>query len=66
MKSFEEALTDGNFIQDEQGSYIHAWKDGDDTYEFWFEKLLWDNQYYVAIYKNGDLVTEKIVVKPGK
>ena len=35
-------------------------------YELCFEKLLFDNQWYVALYKNQNLLTEKVVVKPGK
>ena len=34
-------------------------------YELCFERLLFDNQWYVALYKNKDLLTEKVVIKPG-
>lgn len=34
-------------------------------YELNFEPLLFKNQYYVALYKNQELMTEKVVVKPG-
>lgn len=37
-----------------------------DGYELCFEQLLLDEQMYVALYKDGELLTEKVVVKPGK
>lgn len=40
-------------------------EDGGNKYELRFEPLLFDNQYYVALYKNKELMTEKVVVKPG-
>lgn len=52
-------------MQLNNSSYKFEWKDGDNEYELWFEKLLYDDQYYVALYKNMELMTEKVVVKPG-
>lgn len=64
MLTFAEALIIG-FTLDEFGCRTFSWKDGENTYELMFEPLLFDNQYYVALYKNRDLMTEKVVVKPG-
>lgn len=63
MKSFIEALKDGGFVTDIEGSWSLKL---DDNYEIWFEKLLFDNQYYLAFYKDSDLLFEKIVIIPGK
>lgn len=49
-------------------SPVEYWtfKFGDnDEYELNFEPLLFENQYYVALYKNQELLTEKVVIKPG-
>lgn len=62
MKTFEEALSQ-DFEKKLDGSYSLKFGDG---YELMFEKLIWDNQYYVALYKGMDLLAEKVVVKPGK
>lgn len=34
-------------------------------YELCFEPLLFDKQMYVALYRNRQLLTTKVVVKPG-
>lgn len=61
MQTFEEATE--NLEQKMDGSKVFKFGDG---YELWFEKLIWDNQYYVALYdKNLNLLTDKIVIKPG-
>jgi hypothetical protein len=63
MKTTEQALLDGYTLEGELG---FSFKFGDnDEYELWFEPLLFDNQMYVALYKNQSLLTEKVVVKPG-
>lgn len=36
-----------------------------DGYELCFEPLIWNNQMYVALYKDMELLTEKVVVMPG-
>lgn len=64
MKTFSEALIAGKF-QSQKASYHFDWKDGENKYELWFEKLLGYNQYYVAIYKNQEILTERVVIKPG-
>ncbi len=60
MQTFEEALK--NWEVGIEGSYHFKFGDG---YELWFEKLIWDNQYYVALYKDQELLTTKVVIKPG-
>lgn len=45
-----------------QGYWSFKFGDG---YELCFEPLIWDGQYYVALYKNFGLLTEKVVIKPG-
>lgn len=61
MISFREALRKG--FEESDGYYSFKFGDG---YELNFEPLLFDNQYYVALYKNKELLTEKVVVKLGK
>ena len=34
--------------------------------EIWLEELLFDQQWYLAVYKNLDLVAPKVVVNIGK
>lgn len=62
MKTFLEALEDGGF-EDLNGSWRMTFGD---NYELWFEQLLFDKQYFVALYENKNLIGEKVVVKPGK
>jgi len=82
MQTFQEALEQGfKILGDSPPSaafvfeQLHPWathqngywsfKFGD-GYELCFEPLLWDNQYYVALYKDHELLTNKVCVKPGK
>lgn len=39
---------------------------GGSAFELRFEPLLYDQQYYVALYRDGELLTNKVVIKPGK
>lgn len=42
----------------------YSFKFGDkEEFELCFEPLLFDNQMYVALYKNGELLINKVVVK---
>lgn len=72
MLSFEDALKKGFTLEDFDPESIgskgyHSFSFGDNKeYELCFEPLIFDNQYYVALYKNLELLTEKVVVKPGK
>lgn len=61
MRTTLEALNDG--FKREQGYYSFKFGEG---YELCFESLLFDKQYYVALYQNQVLLTDKVVVKPGK
>lgn len=61
---YQEAARVAGMDIDKQ-SWHFDWDDGENHYELWFEKLLWDDQYYVAVYKNQELLTNKVVVKPG-
>lgn len=80
MKTFEEALKAGFKRTDNRTGFIVS-KDGieaefnegywtftfgnNNEYELCFEPLIFDQQYYVAVYKNKELLTEKVVIKPG-
>lgn len=61
MQSFDEAIKAG-FKMDEDGNW--SFKSGE--YELCFERLLFNDQFYVALYKNHELLTNKVVIKPGK
>lgn len=62
MQSTREALEEGF----KKKNYGYSFQFGDnDEYELTFEQLLFDGQMYVAVYKNGSLLTNKVVVKPG-
>lgn len=60
MKTTKEALS--GWGRDEFGPCLKF----DGGIEVRLEPLLFDNQWYLAVYKNGDLVAPKVVVKPGK
>lgn len=72
MLSFEDALKKGFTLEDfdsesllAKGYYRFVFGD-DKEYELCFEPLIFDTQYYVALYENQELLTEKVVVNPGK
>lgn len=64
MQSTREALLEG-FEVNRFGNFTFTFGDNDE-YELCFESLLWDGQMYVALYKNKELLTNKVVVKKGK
>lgn len=68
MQTTKEALIEGFEAKDiiPGGSVLkyYSFKFGD-GYELCFEPLIMDEQMYVALYKDGDLLTKKVVVKPG-
>lgn len=61
MQTTLEALSEG--YMGTQHGFVFAFGDG---YELIFEPLLFDNQMYVALYKDHNLLTNKVVIKPGK
>lgn len=65
MQNFLDALIEGFKEQFVAGSYVFYFGENME-YELCFERLIFDNQYYVALYKDGALLTNKVVVKPGK
>ncbi len=65
MQSFDEALEKGFKIKKIDNCVYHQLEFGD-GYKLCFEPLIWDDQYYVALYKDKELLTGKVVVKPGK
>lgn len=62
MLTTKQALNEG--FKKTEGYYSFTFGN-DNEYELCFEPLLWNNQMYVALYKNKELLTEKVVVKPG-
>ena len=62
MQTTDEALINGFNWEDEPGYWSFKTDDG---YELCFEPLIFDGQMYVALYKDGLLITNKVVVKPG-
>lgn len=61
MQTTLESLNKGF---EDMGSYwVYRFGDG---YELCFESLLYDEQMYVALYKNKVLLVNKVAVKPGK
>lgn len=48
----------------EETDYGWVYKFGD-GYTLEFERLIWDNQMYVGLYKDQSLLTSKVVVTPG-
>lgn len=61
MISTIEAILKGFDVQ--EGGFVHKFGDG---YELWLEKLLFDGQWYIALYKDQELLIPKVVVKIGK
>jgi hypothetical protein len=66
MQTTLEALMEGfELINPEGVPGYFSFKFGD-GYELCFEPLLEESQMYVALYKDGYLLTNKVVIKPGK
>ena len=66
MKTFLEALIDGGWKLKQHG-YWSLDTSGMEIAEITFEPCLFDEQHYLAAYdKDGNLLFEKIVIKPGK
>jgi len=64
MKTTLEAIIDGGFILDPESHYFKF--NFGEGYELSLEPLVTPGQFYVALYKNEDLLIEKIPVKIGK
>lgn len=64
MQTFRQSLQKG-FKQTSNGDYWSFVFGDDGEYELAFEPLFFDGQHYVALYKNKELLTEKVVIKPG-
>jgi hypothetical protein len=56
------ALAQG-FELDENKTFVYKFGDG---YELCFEPLIFDEQWYLALYQNQQLLIPKVVVKIGK
>lgn len=61
METTKEALK--NWQKDELGFYKLVLENG---YEICLEPLIFDEQWYLAIYQNEGLIAPKVVVKVGK
>lgn len=64
MQTTYDALMDGFTPDIDNMSFSFRFGDNRE-YELCFEPLLFDKQMYVALYKNRELLTNKVVVKPG-
>lgn len=64
MQTFQQAINDG-FEAKEPGYYSYVFGKNKE-YELAFEPLLFEDQFYVALYRDGELLTNKVVIKPGK
>lgn len=64
MQTTYDALSDGFTPDINNMAFVFRFGDNRE-YELCFEPLLFDNQMYVALYKNRELLTNKVVVKPG-
>ena len=64
MQTTKEALTEWG--QDSYGPVTRIEAHVDDVIEVRIEPLLYDDQFYVAVYQNDVLVAPKVVCKPGK
>lgn len=69
MKTFLSAIRENiynvvGFEVSGEGSIRFTFGENDE-YELWLERLIFDDQYYLALYKNKEPMMEKIVIKPG-
>lgn len=64
MQTTFDALIEG-FTPDINNMSFSYRFGNNNEYELCFEPLLFDKQMYVALYKNRELLTNKVVVKPG-
>lgn len=62
MRTFIESLEEGYSLKD--GCMCFTFGDNKE-YQLCFEPLLTVGQFYVALYKNKNLLTTKVVIKPG-
>jgi hypothetical protein len=63
-QTFMTALRDGKFKSQPGKGWVFEWHHGDDLYECVFEPITISQIFYVALYKNGELLTERVPVKP--
>lgn len=63
MQTTAEALSQGFVKKDHLWSFTFGGTH--EEYELCFEDCICDGQMYVALYKRGRLLTNKVVVKPG-
>ena len=61
MQSTLEAIKEG--FETSEAGFFYKFGDG---YELWLEQLLFDGQWYMALYKDHNLMISKVVVKIGK
>ncbi len=65
MKTTDEALKKWQKSSENKGVYSFRFGDNDE-YEITLEPLLFAGQYYLALYKNEELILpEKVVIKKG-
>lgn len=64
MQTTFDALMEGYTVDVNTMSFNYRFGDNNE-YEVCFEPLLFDKQMYVAIYKNRQLLTNKVCIKPG-
>lgn len=64
MQTTEEAIKQGFEVDIETGCNVFRFGENNE-YELVFEPLIWNNQFYVALYKNKELLINKVVMKPG-
>lgn len=67
MQTFQDALDQGFTPEKMIGGIpeVYSFKFGD-GYELCFERLIFNEQFYVALYKDQSLLTAKVPIKPGK
>lgn len=64
MQTFDDAVS--GFNKDPDNGTLRFLFGEKQEYELSLEPLLYENQFYVALYKDGELIIPKIPCKPGK
>lgn len=63
MENSIDAISEGFTLDEEAGVWMYNFGDG---YQLCLEPLMWDGQFYMALYKDEGLLIPKVCMKLGK
>lgn len=63
MQKTRDAISKRDLLTIDPNGLVHKFGEG---YELWLEPLIFDGQWYMALYKDKELLIPKVAVKIGK